>query len=181
LKSEMKDIKTLFRMMRPNIFQYTLLIIFFPLLESSCVAQKTNGNPLYEDLSGYRPRFTNPLDTVNAVTANQQTDPVIPTKNVNAKIDAVLDSIDQFNLTKKFVDGFTIQIYSGQKRDEAMNTKQKMNSEITDLTANLQYVQPKFRVTVGSYFNKLDAQKDLSRLKRHFSTAILVPEKIPIK
>ena len=92
-----------------------------------------------------------------------------------------MDSIDRFNLTKKFVDGFTIQIYSGQKRDEAMNTKQKMNTDVAGLTANLQYVQPKFRVTVGSYFNKLDAQKDLVRLKKHFSTAILVPEKIPIK
>lgn len=177
----MIEIKTLFRMVRPHVFQYALLIIIFPLLETSCVAQKPNGSAVHEDLSVYRPKFINTLDTVGAAITTQQTDPVIPTKNVNAKIDAVLDSIDRFNLTKKFVDGFTIQIYSGQKRDEAMNTKQKMNSEITDLTANLQYVQPKFRVTVGSYFNKLDAQKDLSRLKRHFSTAILVPEKIPIK
>ena len=168
-------------MVRPNVFQYTLLIIFLPLLESSCVAQKSNGNSVHEDLSIYRPKFVNTLDTVRAASTHQPTDTVVATRNVNAKIDAVLDSIDRFNLTKKFVDGFTIQIYSGQKRDEAMNTKQKMNTEITDLTANLQYVQPKFRVTVGSYFNKLDAQKDLSRLKRHFSTAILVPEKIPIK
>jgi septal ring-binding cell division protein DamX len=173
--------KALFGIVRPNVFQYTLLIIVFPLLESSCVAQKPTGSAVHEDLSVYRPKFADTLDTVRTATTTRQTDPVVPTKNVNAKIDAVLDSIDRFNLTKKFVDGFTIQIYSGQKREEAMNTKQKMNSEITDLTANLQYVQPKFRVTVGSYFNKLDAQKDLSRLKRHFSTAILVPEKIPIK
>jgi cell division protein FtsN len=177
----MNEIKTLLRMVRPNVFQYTLLIIFFPLLESSCVAQKSNGNPIYEDLSVYRPKFVNSVDTAKTSATTQRTDSVIATKNVNAKIDAVLDSIDRFNLTKKFVDGFTIQIYSGQKRDEAMNTKQRMNAEVTDLSANLQYVQPKFRVTVGSYFNKLDAQKDLSRLKRHFSTAILVPEKIPIK
>ncbi len=168
-------------MMRPKIFQYALLIIFFPLLENSCVAQKPNGNSIYEDLSVYRPKFIITIDTTKTLTTTQHTDSVIATRNVNAKIDAVLDSIDRFNLTKKFVDGFTIQIYSGQKRDEAMNIKQRMNAEITDLTANLQYVQPKFRVTVGSYFNKLDAQKDLSRLKRHFSTAILVPEKIPIK
>lgn len=177
----MNEMKTLFQRMNSNVFQYTLLILFFPLLESSCVAQKPNGNPIYEDLSVYRPRFVNSIDTTRTSATIHSIDSVIPTKNVNAKIDAVLDSIDRFNLTKKFVDGFTIQIYSGQKRDEAMNTKQKMNAEITDLTANLQYVQPKFRVTVGSYFNKLDAQKDLSRLKRHFSTAILVPEKIPIK
>jgi hypothetical protein len=176
----MSKTEQLFRIMRPNIFQYALLIVF-ALLENSCVAQKTNGNPVYEDLSVYRPRFVSYVDTAKMLTTTQSIDSIVPTRNVNEKIDAVLDSIDRFNLTKKFVDGFTIQIYSGQKRDEAMNAKQRMSVEVTDLSANLQYVQPKFRVTVGSYFNKLEAQKDLSRLKRHFSTAILVPEKIPIK
>ena len=177
----MNEMRALLRIVNSNVFRYTLMIVFFPLLESSCVAQKSNGNPIYEDLSVYRPKFVNLVDTAKTSTTTHSSDSVIATKNVNAKIDAVLDSIDRFNLTKRFVDGFTIQIYSGQKRDEAMNAKQKMNAEVTDLTANLQYVQPKFRVTVGSYFNKLEAQKDLSRLKRYFSTAILVPEKIPIK
>lgn len=176
----MNTTERLFRIMRLSVFQYGLLIIF-PLLENSCVAQKSNGNPVYEDLSVYRPQFISRVDTTKTLPTTQHTASIIPTRNVNDKIDAVLDSIDRFNLTKKFVDGFTIQIYSGQKRDEAMKIKQRMNAEVTYLSANLRYVQPKFRVTVGSYFNKLDAQKDFSRLKRHFSTAILVPEKIPIK
>lgn len=47
--------------------------------------------------------------------------------------------------------------------------------------ASLQYDQPKFRVTAGRYFTKLEAQKDLMRLRRYFSNAILVPEKILVK
>jgi endo-alpha-1,4-polygalactosaminidase (GH114 family) len=86
-----------------------------------------------------------------------------------------------FNLMRKYIDGYTIQIYSGQKREDAMNTKKKMQEEVAELTASLQYQQPKFRVTVGKYFSKLEAQKDLLILRRRFSTAILVPEKIPIK
>ena len=166
---------------RLRALHFVMFAVLLPLLESSCVAQKPNSLAKEEDLSIYRPKFSNPIDTGKMSLENYQATSLLPTKNVNEKIDAVLDSIDRFNLTKKFVDGFTIQIYSGQKRDEAMNTKQKMNTDVADLTANLQYVQPKFRVTVGSYFNKLDAQKDLVRLKKHFSTAILVPEKIPIK
>ena len=106
---------------------------------------------------------------------------VKPKKNVNDKVDAILDSIDRFNLTRKFVDGFTLQVYSGQKREDAMNAKQKIITDTPDLTASLQYVQPKFRVTIGSYFTKLEAQKDLMRLKRIFPNIILVPEKIPIR
>jgi endo-alpha-1,4-polygalactosaminidase (GH114 family) len=96
-------------------------------------------------------------------------------------VDAVLDSIDRYNLVRKFVDGYTIQIYSGQNREEAMNTKKKMNEEIPELSANLQYQQPKFRVTVGKYYTKLEANPDLVRLRTSFSSAILVPEKIQIK
>jgi uncharacterized protein YebE (UPF0316 family) len=42
---------------------------------------------------------------------------------VNKQLDAVLDSIDRINLTRKFVEGFTIQVYSGLKREDALNVR----------------------------------------------------------
>ena len=101
-------------------------------------------------------------------------------QNVNYKVDDVLDSINRFNITRKFIDGYTIQIYSGQNREEAMNTKKKMMAE-PSLTAELEYNQPKFRVRVGRYYSRLEAQHDLVRLKKHFPNAILVPEKILLR
>jgi len=82
---------------------------------------------------------------------------------------------------RRTVDGYTIQIYSGQNREEAMNTKKKISTDLPDVTANLQYQQPKFRVTVGRYFSKLEAYQDLTMLRKSFSSAILVPEKILIR
>jgi hypothetical protein len=144
-------------------------------------AQKNK--PYHEDLSKLRPKFENQPNTKieRDTTSHNLTVAVIPTKTVNAKVDVILDSLDLFNLMRKYIDGYTIQIYSGQKREEAMNTKKRMQEEVPGLFANLQYQQPKFRVTVGKYFSKLEAQKDLLALQRKFSTAILVPEKIPIK
>jgi len=60
-----------------------------------------------------------------------------------------------------------------------MNVKKKA-AEI-NLGALLEYNQPKFRVRVGSYYSRLEAQKDLTRLKKAFSNAILVPEKILVR
>lgn len=100
---------------------------------------------------------------------------------MNTKVNAVLDSIDKINSLRKFIDGFTIQIYSGQNREEANNTKKKMAEELADMKADLQYQQPKFRVKTGNYFTRLEAQKDLLRIRRVFPNAILVPERIPIK
>ena len=165
----------------PLVIRYSIFNILFVLLDFSCAAQQSL-TPYHEDLSINRPKFVIVKDTTRAPETNPvQAIVTKPTRNVNAKVDAILDSIDRFNLTKRFVDGFTIQIYSGQKREDAMNTKQKIIEDTPELVANLQYIQPKFRVTVGHYFTKLEGQKDLSRLKRYFTTAILVPEKILMK
>jgi hypothetical protein len=164
--------------------RYKLTVpIFGVLLMTSfnLIAQKNK--PYHEDLSKLRPKFENQGETKTErdTIKEQKLVTVTPTKTVNAKVDVILDSLDLFNLMRKYIDGYTIQIYSGQKREEAMNAKKKMQDEIPELNASLQYQQPKFRVTVGKYFSKLEAQKDLLALQRKFSTAILVPEKIPIK
>lgn len=158
----------------------TILIIamLFPI---GCQAQR-NSKSYYEDLSVHRPKVAlikQAEKTDSSKILNKQT--VAPTKNVNAKVDFVLDSIDRFNQTRRFVDGYTILVYSGQKRDDAMETKKKMLEEIPELQSNLQYLQPKFRVTVGKYFTRIEAQKDFVRIRNSFPNATLIPEKIMIR
>jgi hypothetical protein len=151
----------------------------------SCVAQRKQDKTYYEDLSSMRPRVDAPLDTpLNTIKTEvipNHPNSIVSKITVNEKVDAVLDSIDQFNLIKRSTDGFTIQVYSGQKREEAMNTKKEITNAFPELTSNLQYQQPKFRVTVGRYFTKLEAQQDLNHLRKVFPSAILVPEKIAIR
>lgn len=134
----------------------------------------------HEDLYPLRPLIAEVSDSVPKPT-HRSHGPIHPTHTVNDKVDAVLDSINRFNVTRKFIEGFTIQIYSGQNREEAMNTKKKLLVDTPELSAELEYHQPKFRVRVGSYFSRLEAQKDLYRLKRFFPNAILVPEKILVR
>lgn len=158
----------------------TLMIVSFGF-QQTCFAQKSNGKPPYyhEDLYPLRPKLSEPVDTVELSTHRPKV-PVIPTHQVNQKVDQVLDSINRFNVTRKFIDGYTIQIYSGQNREEAMNTKKKVSAEAS-MNALLEYNQPKFRVRVGNYYSRMESQKDLLRLKRIFPNAILVPEKIPVR
>jgi hypothetical protein len=154
-------------------------------MSCSSVAQKSSSNskPYSEDLSRLRPK----IEMLAEVKKNNDSvkdvkPPIAPIKNINAKVDIVLDSIDRFNLTRKFIDGFTIQIYSGQKKEDAMNVIKKMKEEVPELNANpIRYEQPKFRVTVGKYFSRLEAQPDLLALKKKFLSASLVPEKIQLK
>ena len=147
----------------------------------SCLAQKSNNKPYYhEDLTSLRPKLEEPVDSSTQQEVHQPKEFVSPTVNVNTKVDNVLDSINRFNVTRKFIDGYTIQIYSGQNREDAMNVKKKIGMEL-NLNAALEYNQPKFRVRFGNYYSRLEAQRDLLKLKRLYSNAILVPEKILVR
>ncbi|HZX75023.1 MAG TPA: SPOR domain-containing protein [Cyclobacteriaceae bacterium] len=165
-----------------SVHPFTKLSLLILLLNVSCAAQNSISSGIYdEDISSLRPKFTAPLDSQKkAPETNYHTLNVVPTKNVNPKVDPVLDSINKLNLTRRYVDGFTIQVYSGQSREEAENAKKKI-LDTQGMASTLKYEQPKFRVTVGSYFTKLDAQKDLTRLRKSFSAAIVVPERILIR
>jgi len=105
---------------------------------------------------------------------------VEPTHTVNKQLDVVLDSIDRINLTRKFIEGFTIQVYSGMKREDALNVKKQLLTILPQFESELQYLQPNYRVKTGKYFTRLEAEKDYQYVKRYFKAAILVPDKIVV-
>lgn len=137
----------------------------------------------HEDLSGLRPK----AETLAPDTASKEPEIkrdvkayVEPRYTVNKQIDVVLDSIDRINLTRKFIDGFTIQVYAGLKREEALAVKKDLSIYMPKLESDVQYNQPNFRVKAGKYFSQLEAQKDFQQVKQYFPTAIVVPDRIPI-
>lgn len=134
-----------------------------------------------EDLSSLRPKAEGTLDSA---TSTQQvikkTTYVEPKYNVNKQLDNVLDSINRINLNRKFVDGFTIQVYSGLDREAALDAKKSLATSLPDLESEVHYNQPNFRVKAGKYFNRLEAQKDFIAIKKVFPSAIVIPDKIEI-
>lgn len=180
---------TLTQVISPQAMRINTCIgIFCHLLLAGCAAQQGTGTSTtdgdyYENLSGLRPKVELPAEVDKNPSGHSGKQPVknvTPTRSVNSKVDAVLDSINRYNLTRKFIDGYTIQIYSGQSREDAMNAKKKINEEWPEYSAILQYQQPKFKVIVGRYYTKLEAQPDFYRIRQTFPSAIFAPEKIQI-
>ena len=155
-------------------------VILFVLLPLWGSAQRQTRPYYHEDLYGLRPKLSEPVDTVSHTPEHAPKQFVSAHYNVNDKVDDVLDSINSFNITRKFIEGYTIQVYSGQNREEAMNVNKKATTE-TGLNVIMEYNQPKFRVRSGSYYSRMEAQRDLLRFKRTFANAILVPEKILVR
>lgn len=168
---------------------YSLVSALVFLLLIGCAGPKktttstsTAGAKYSEDLSIYRPKpEAAPTKTTTTQDNTRKQTPYVEAKySVNKKLDAVLDSIDRINVQRNFIDGFTIQVYSGLKREEALNAKKELASTLPDIDSEVQYSQPNFRVKVGKYFSRLDAQKDYAEVKRYFPTAIIIPDKVAI-
>jgi hypothetical protein len=161
-----------------------LILLPFLISVSACVSgqrSSSKNKTHYENLTEHRLQFP----VIEDSTLKLQDEPEIkllpPDHAVTGQVNTILDSIARFNKGRLFIDGYTIQVYSGLKREEAMNSIKKMKDEVNDLNPDLVYQQPKFRVKTGSYFTRLEAQRDLRRLKQIFPTAILVPEKVALK
>jgi len=168
--------------------QKAFYIVLVGVVLAGCAGQKptstTSTQGKYaEDISIWRPKVE---ETTNATTttssdARKQTVYMEPKYAVNKQLDVVLDSMDRYNLSRNYIEGFTIQIYTGLKREDALSAKKQLTTSLPDMDAEVQYVQPNFRVKVGKYYNRLEAQQDYSEVKRYFSSAIIVPDKLPIE
>lgn len=151
--------------------------------QSTSSTSTPQGSGYSEDLSVWRPKVDASTPTTNPVPndGRKETIYVEPQFNINKQVDVVLDSIDRLNQNRRYIEGFTIQVYSGLKREDALSAKRTLATSLPDLESEVQYAQPNFRVKVGKYYDRVNAQKDFVLVKRLFPSAIVIPDKITVK
>jgi hypothetical protein len=74
--------------------------------------------------------------------------------------------------------GFRVQIFSGLERDEAYAEQSRFKSLFPGVTSYVSYTQPNYRVRVGDFRTKLEAQKFVNDLKKQYPSVFIFPEKI---
>ncbi len=161
----------------------TFISIVSLIVLSSCAAMsqkhKAEKDEYYEDLSVVRPIFINP-DTLtgNKTTTPKITGPLTFPNDVSKIVNARADSISELNKKSTTVQGFRILIYTGSSSDESQKVKQLVYSFDSDLNVYTQYKQPSFRVKVGDFTNRVEANYILNDLKKNFPNAMIVPDQI---
>jgi hypothetical protein len=170
---------------------FVLILAVFVLVRCKptvATSGSTAGGKYAEDLSSLRVAAITPVDTARksptTASADSRRDPshyVEARHAINTSIDAVLDSIDRINLSRGVIDGFTIQLYSGVSREEALDVKKQISTAMPEMDSDVQFVQPNFRVRAGKYVNRFDAQKDFMSVKKIFPNAVIIPDRIPIR
>lgn len=145
---------------------------------------KKNGKVYEEDLSLYRPKFDSVNETQSAdsksVKSSKATISDVPL-HVNKKLDAILDTIAMRNKSMKFTNGFRIQIYVGNDRKSADDAKIYTYQKYPEIFPYLSYQQPIYKVKIGDFLNRMDAERYYSDIKDLYPSAMILPDRVEIK
>ena len=103
---------------------------------------------------------------------------IIVTKD--ARFDELVIKQKEQNSINQSMHGYRIQIYFGGIRQKASEVKLDFNSRFPDITAYLSYQQPNFKVRIGDYRNRFEAQKFLKEIDGLFPTSFIVPDEVKL-
>ena len=76
------------------------------------------------------------------------------------------------------IDGYRIQIHFGGEREKAKSVKTKFLQQFPEVPAYEIYQQPNFKVRVGDFRTRLDAQKFMNQIASSFPSAFIVVDDI---
>ena len=90
----------------------------------------------------------------------------------NMLVEELIAKKRSFN--KEFSYGFRIQLYNGFEV-EAKKISAKFKLDFPDTKTHLVYKQPEWKIQVGFYKTKLEADRALLNFKRKYQSAIVIP------
>lgn len=162
-----------------------ILITFLVIGTFACKTSQVTSSkaePYKEDMSLLREDLSPQMDTtaIAVVSESTETNSGVPTGHLKVELDSVNHIIIERNREQRYVDGFTIQIYTGGDREAATEAVTKAAELNPDLDPQIEYHQPSYKVKVGQYLDRLKAHEVFESLKDEFPLALLIPERIQV-
>jgi hypothetical protein len=173
-------------------FKYFALVISAAMLigcassKPISVATTTTSDPFInydEDLSVVRPRYKEIPPTEVVATKKPEVKRVLSDQplHINRQLDAVVDTIAVKNRAIRFALGYRIQIYVGNTRKEADDARLFTYQTFPELNPYLTYNQPTYRIRIGDFMTRLEAERYLQQVRQQYESAVILPEKIDLK
>lgn len=145
--------------------------------------------PVYSVTSSGTPAITRPnASTPPATTAPAPRKPdvhkpgvLLEALHINRRLDMVLDTIATQNRSVRYAPGFRIQVYVGTQRQEVDATKLLIAQNFPELSPYLSYNQPTYKLKVGDFMRRMDAEWYYASIRRLIESAQLQPDKVDIR
>lgn len=116
--------------------------------------------------------------------------PIFSSAQTRGKVEVIKDPLidtliarrpflNKNNVTgEETANGYRVQIYFGSDRQAAYNAQAKFMNEYPEMRTYISYNEPNFKVHVGDFRTRLEAQKLQSELNGMFPSLFVIPEKI---
>ena len=176
---------------------YSLLpFIFLVLIFSACASTATRPagdgddtkktaaaaeEPAAEDLSKYRPRYALADPAAAGSPGKGLAAGIAPSNHVNEKVAALLDTLSAHNKSVRYAKGYRILAYSGTERRAWLDMREAIVRRLPEERDYPQYTQPNYRLKIGDYFTRLEAQQMLLRIRDLSPNAMIVSDQINLK
>lgn len=77
--------------------------------------------------------------------------------------------------------GYRVQIFSGLDRQEAYSEQAKFKSRYPGINTYISYTQPNYKLRVGDFRTRLEAEKLMNELKKYYTSMFIFSEMIILK
>jgi hypothetical protein len=179
-----------------NRFSIFLFLIATAVLAlSACSPSKTigtKGEESYsENIEQNRNAYTDSLksviegtETSNNIRPNPETPSlsadVNTTYDINEVLDEFLEEVSEHNAENNTYQGYTIQVYTGSSREKANEAKNAVYDLLPDANPAISFDPPNYKVKVGEFTDRLEAQPVFAKLKGKFPVVLIVPERFTV-
>ncbi|MDF2454790.1 MAG: hypothetical protein K0R51_783 [Cytophagaceae bacterium] len=164
------------------IIGMSVLLMLASCKGTSKVSSSTPSKKVEEDLSKYmyKPKsLDNSKKTETPAVVNTQG--ITFEKHINGTINPLMDSIAVSNKRYHSAPGYRIMVYSGNSSEESAAVRKEVYEWSRDYEVYTQYKQPAFRVKVGNFEDRINANYVYSDLVKFFPNAVIIPDQIEIK
>ena len=167
-----------------NKFIKNLSFLFLAVFAFGCAVSSTTSTAsktYSEDLSEFRPKVDSIQMNDEEVSTFRKTDANFIGKNdITDLINKKLDTLSTNNAEIRYVNGFSIQIYSGSSSAAAYAARDSAKVVLPEIRTDVEYKQPIYKVRVGRFTERLEVQRTMLELRPIFPDAISVPTRIYI-
>ncbi|MEM6262434.1 MAG: SPOR domain-containing protein [Bacteroidota bacterium] len=144
-----------------------------------------------EDVSAYRQKVTFQLPEIPANVVVAEVPPYASVERyftpgqkyyiqANSRLEQFVKKHIELGGKRTTTEGYRIQIFAGSSRENAQKIKGEFLALFPGYSNYLLYISPTYRVRVGDFLSKGDAQMFNSRLKQYFPGAFVVKDEVKI-
>lgn len=95
------------------------------------------------------------------------------TVNQDYKFEQLLNEKRKTNVSNAVNDRYKIQIFSGES-DKAKNTLNQFRQEFSELDGTIIFFTPNYKVWVGNFKTRIEAERNLIAIKKSYTTVHLI-------